>query len=109
MAGGAAPEACVSVAPNFIEWKDIGASASARVKMHFDGRLEAPAAPGRPQAMGDRKSTRLNSSHTVISYAVFCLKKKKRKKYTTSTASAMRTLYILIYSLYYLCRIITSS
>src|SRR5438132_4748518 len=28
----------------------------------------------------DRKSTRLNSSHTVISYAVFCLKKKKHKK-----------------------------
>src|SRR3954462_12715086 len=27
----------------------------------------------------DRKSTRLNSSHTIISYAVFCLKKKKRK------------------------------
>src|SRR5260221_5367196 len=27
----------------------------------------------------DRKSTRLNSSHTVISYAVFCLKKKKRR------------------------------
>src|SRR5260221_7713936 len=31
-------------------------------------------------ADGDRKSTRLNSSHTVISYAVFCLKKKKKKK-----------------------------
>src|SRR5947207_9894056 len=30
----------------------------------------------------DRKSTRLNSSHTVISYAVFCLKKKKKKKNT---------------------------
>ena len=29
---------------------------------------------------GDRKSTRLNSSHTVISYAVFCLKKNKKKK-----------------------------
>src|SRR5260221_5086931 len=28
----------------------------------------------------DRKSTRLNSSHTVISYAVFCLKKKQRKE-----------------------------
>src|SRR6266496_368219 len=28
--------------------------------------------------MGDRKSTRLNSSHVEISYAVFCLKKKKR-------------------------------
>src|SRR5688572_31393662 len=29
----------------------------------------------------DRKSTRLNSSHSQISYAVFCLKKKKKKKY----------------------------
>src|SRR5436305_9097307 len=29
---------------------------------------------------GDRKSTRLNSSHVRISYAVFCLKKKKKKK-----------------------------
>src|SRR5215218_8436735 len=33
----------------------------------------------------DRKSTRLNSSHTVISYAVFCLKKKKIKKQTFKT------------------------
>src|SRR2546426_3190727 len=31
-------------------------------------------------AYGDRKSTRLNSSHLVISYAVFCLKKKKKKR-----------------------------
>src|SRR5688572_31810602 len=31
-------------------------------------------------AGGDRKSTRLNSSHSQISYAVFCLKKKKKKK-----------------------------
>src|SRR5437773_6863864 len=30
--------------------------------------------------IGDRKSTRLNSSHITISYAVFCLKKKKKKK-----------------------------
>src|SRR5260221_7262852 len=30
-------------------------------------------------ASTDRKSTRLNSSHTVISYAVFCLKKKKKE------------------------------
>src|SRR5438552_15664992 len=30
----------------------------------------------------DRKSTRLNSSHQIISYAVFCLKKKKKKKKT---------------------------
>src|SRR5256885_17239337 len=33
-------------------------------------------------ATGDRKSTRLNSSHLVISYAVFCLKKKKHRKYS---------------------------
>src|SRR5438034_6808484 len=33
---------------------------------------------GGARASGDRKSTRLNSSHTVISYAVFCLKKKKQ-------------------------------
>src|SRR5436190_7803417 len=32
----------------------------------------------------DRKSTRLNSSHTVISYAVFCLKKKTRRELTSS-------------------------
>src|SRR5688572_31440498 len=31
---------------------------------------------------GDRKSTRLNSSHSQISYAVFCLKKKKKEKHT---------------------------
>src|SRR3989449_3506697 len=35
------------------------------------------------QALGDRKSTRLNSSHGYISYAVFCLKKKKNKPRAT--------------------------
>src|SRR5687768_17705626 len=34
-------------------------------------------------SLQDRKSTRLNSSHGYISYAVFCLKKKKTKQYTT--------------------------
>src|SRR2546422_6235619 len=39
---------------------------------------------------GDRKSTRLNSSHGYISYAVFCLKKKKVKnKQLTRTSGAM--------------------
>src|SRR5258708_20051250 len=33
-------------------------------------------------APGDRKSTRLNSSHQIISYAVFCLKKKKQSSIT---------------------------
>src|SRR2546426_6849732 len=36
------------------------------------------------RAPADRKSTRLNSSHLVISYAVFCLKKKKKQTYATS-------------------------
>src|SRR5437588_690264 len=36
--------------------------------------------PGALHRVQDRKSTRLNSSHTVISYAVFCLKKKKKRK-----------------------------
>src|SRR2546426_5760013 len=35
-----------------------------------------------PGGTGDRKSTRLNSSHLVISYAVFCLKKKKQQNET---------------------------
>src|SRR2546426_1691218 len=35
--------------------------------------------PGDGQGAQDRKSTRLNSSHLVISYAVFCLKKKKNE------------------------------
>src|SRR5947207_6655561 len=34
--------------------------------------------------LADRKSTRLNSSHTVISYAVFCLKKKNNIRHVTS-------------------------
>src|SRR5260221_802603 len=39
--------------------------------------VRARAASSRPSAI-DRKSTRLNSSHTVISYAVFCLKKEEQ-------------------------------
>src|SRR5258708_29680699 len=38
--------------------------------------------PARALHRGDRKSTRLNSSHQIISYAVFCLKKKKKKLIT---------------------------
>src|SRR5438034_6200462 len=43
-------------------------------------REEAEAHPEGEEQAQDRKSTRLNSSHTVISYAVFCLKKKKKKQ-----------------------------
>src|SRR5205085_9958106 len=46
----------------------------------FDGLPEAArdASAGRDRGGEDRKSTRLNSSHSQISYAVFCLKKKKK-------------------------------
>src|SRR5471030_3447706 len=43
-----------------------------------------PAAPDTQQGPEDRKSTRLNSSHLGISYAVFCLKKKKKTQQTTN-------------------------
>src|SRR5205814_7546904 len=39
----------------------------------------------------DRKSTRLNSSHLGISYAVFCLKKKKKQNYTKLTSKYIST------------------
>src|SRR2546427_7067509 len=46
-------------------------------------RAIAPVARGRHaiEQVQDRKSTRLNSSHSQISYAVFCLKKKNKKKH----------------------------
>src|SRR5437667_3428928 len=45
-------------------------------------RPSARARPGHRTHGLDRKSTRLNSSHITISYAVFCLKKKKKKNET---------------------------
>src|SRR5438552_11388464 len=53
-----------------------------------DTALEALGLPGRyPFTRGDRKSTRLNSSHQIISYAVFCLKKKKTTYKNETTTS----------------------
>src|SRR5256885_3455025 len=52
-----------------------------RLLLLQERRLEAEQAPsacGTHRRRKDRKSTRLNSSHLVISYAVFCLKKKKK-------------------------------
>src|SRR5256885_5134306 len=45
------------------------------------------------KAASDRKSTRLNSSHLVISYAVFCLKKKKQHKYTGLSVLKLHATY----------------
>src|SRR6266508_4928028 len=49
-----------------------GVHLARRIRGHLVARLLA-------RSPGDRKSTRLNSSHVAISYAVFCLKKKKKK------------------------------
>src|SRR5258708_20256503 len=51
------------------------------------GRAGGP--PDR-RGVGDRKSTRLNSSHQIISYAVFCLKKKKQKQSKGTTPQQSR-------------------
>src|SRR5207244_9741470 len=47
--------------------------------------------PDVPGVVADRKSTRLNSSHQIISYAVFCLKKKKNINSRPSFASWRRS------------------
>src|SRR5437773_8910841 len=49
------------------------------IAREFEANIKAP----RFVDKRDRKSTRLNSSHITISYAVFCLKKKKKKKNKT--------------------------
>src|SRR5256885_11384713 len=49
---------------------------AAAAALHAETLIESK--EGRLLLEGDRKSTRLNSSHLVISYAVFCLKKKNR-------------------------------
>src|SRR3712207_7335705 len=53
-----------------------------RVEVHVEGAVVGEQPPGvlQPRGEEDRKSTRLNSSHANISYAVFCLKKKKKNR-----------------------------
>src|SRR2546422_8519055 len=67
------PPGCVEISCNkSSSWFEIGENGDARtnaIKI-VDGKRD-------PGLVGDRKSTRLNSSHGYISYAVFCLKKKK--------------------------------
>src|SRR6185436_20808664 len=50
-----------------------------------------------PLRVGDRKSTRLNSSHQIISYAVFCLKKKKTHDATIQTEKNNKTIQKRVY------------
>src|SRR5690625_7765573 len=55
------------------------------VRVHQPGRAQLPvrAQQSTVPATADRKSTRLNSSHVAISYAVFCLKKKIKNTQTS--------------------------
>src|SRR5699024_12638861 len=59
--------------PSYVGIPDPG------IRYHHRDRVRARSDPGGSAAhgLGDRKSTRLNSSHVSISYAVFCLKKTK--------------------------------
>src|SRR5258708_17961072 len=63
------------VSDDFTKNRKQGA-VTTRSKRRRSYRLVKNATAG-PRSLSDRKSTRLNSSHQIISYAVFCLKKKK--------------------------------
>src|SRR3712207_8863327 len=55
-------------------------------------RVKGTYSTGAPSSLRDRKSTRLNSSHANISYAAFCLKKKKQHHYISTYPSSPHTL-----------------
>src|SRR5438034_5296539 len=71
---------------------DLDRAALGQHERRLEGELLDRLAAGLgPGVQGDRKSTRLNSSHTVISYAVFCLKKKKKKQQPENTPNKNMT------------------
>src|SRR2546430_11381327 len=69
----------------------------------LDARVLLGELPARAQKLGagplamvaDRKSTRLNSSHSQISYAVFCLKKKKYKMYSPRRCGQLPCVFLV--------------
>src|SRR5438034_2542508 len=67
-----------------------GGVALAGGRAHDGVRAHAGAGLAGVALRADRKSTRLNSSHTVISYAVFCLKKKKKTNKRNSKTQVNR-------------------
>src|SRR5205809_5233141 len=69
-----------SLAATMAESSAAGGVLPTTIRGILAARLDALPAEERAQ---DRKSTRLNSSHGYISYAVFCLKKKKKSEYKT--------------------------
>src|SRR5258708_25184395 len=71
---------------------DFGAETPGQVVLVHDHSLAgfADRFQDRVPVEGDRKSTRLNSSHQIISYAVFCLKKKKKTRQASSERKTTR-------------------
>src|SRR5258707_8575330 len=68
---------------HMVSWSPFSSSASGQECSSSSGSLSqvhGSSSPILSDVMIDRKSTRLNSSHANISYAVFCLKKKKKLK-----------------------------
>src|SRR3712207_7134141 len=65
---------------------DAPGRAHARAELAADALLHPVLVAVQHVAAVDRKSTRLNSSHANISYAVFCLKKKKKKRHQYCTS-----------------------
>mgnify|MGYP002525136490 CR=1 FL=1 len=79
---------------------DLCVSLGIGVKSHSSGMVEAQADRARRKAdreglrreVQDRKSTRLNSSHALISYAVFCLKKKNTTQQDNTRSEERRVI-----------------
>src|SRR5206468_4585035 len=81
--GGLAEAIGPTLVPQVDEFIDAPRALFGRTRAEIERVLGVPPYPG---DLGDRKSTRLNSSHDQISYAVFCLKKKNNKKNQTRKA-----------------------
>src|SRR5260221_6689457 len=64
----------------------LRAALSRAIALSFVDAFRLAMVIGAGLALADRKSTRLNSSHTVISYAVFCLKKKRPSSHRARSA-----------------------
>src|SRR2546430_13466134 len=75
---------------------ELGAEAAADVRRHDPQLIFIETQHGHEKAAQDRKSTRLNSSHSQISYAVFCLKKKKKSTSSLPHCSVSTTLALYI-------------
>src|SRR2546429_3846651 len=78
----------------FRSWKNLSVSVLAGVEIEHEvgqGALQLGAQIPVDGEARDRKSTRLNSSHGYISYAVFCLKKKKKEKRQWLTSQPPRS------------------